>query len=333
MRKLLLFVSVTLLAWAALVVPLPLLVLSPVAAEPVASVLEMHPTSDAATHNLLYASVRLRRATIVRGLAASLDPHRDVIRQGQVVPTGVDPVQWGEQDRRVFAESLRMAAAVGMREAGLPVRIDGGGARVVGLVSGAPAEGKLQAGDVIVAANDEPVRLASDLVTAVSRVRPGDPLELAVIRGQERRTISVTVQVLPQLQQAGLGVSVGTVDQRIDLPIPVDVEEGVNIGGTSAGLMMALAVYDRVEPGDLTRGRVIAGTGTVDSSGRVGRVGNIREKVRGAQLAGASIFLVPEKQAEEARAVAPKEMTIIRVASVRDAITALQAPSAGGTAG
>ncbi len=326
MRKLLLFVSVTLLAWAALVVPLPLLVLSPVAAEPVASVIEMPPTSDEATAHLLYVSVRLRRATIVRGLTASLDPHRDVIRQRQVVPTGVDPVQWGEQDRRVFAESLRMAAAVGMREAGLPVLIDGSGARVVGLLPGAPAEGKLRAGDVIVAANDEPVRLASDLVTAVTRVRPGDALQLAVMRGEERLTIDVTVRVLPQLEHAGLGLSVATLDQRIELPIPVNVEEGVNIAGTSAGLMMALSVYDRVEPSDLTRGRVIAGTGTVDSSGRVGRIGNVAEKVRGAELAGASVFLVPDKQAEEARAASRGEMAVIAVATVRDAISALQTP-------
>ncbi|MDQ4131134.1 MAG: PDZ domain-containing protein [Actinomycetota bacterium] len=329
MRKLLLFVSVTLLAWAALVVPLPLLVLSPVAAQPVASVIHMPPAADEATNNLLYTFARASQATIVSGLAAWPDPYRDVVAQRQLVPEGVDPEQWAEQDRQAFAESLRMAAAVGMREAGLPVVVDGSGARVVGLLPGAPAEGKLRAGDVIVAANGEPVRLASDVVTAVARVQPGESLELAVIRGEERVTVAITVRVLPQLQQAGLGVSVVTVDQRIDLPIPVEVEEGLNVGGSSAGLMMALAVYDRVERGDLTRGRVIAGTGTVDSSGRVGRVGTIREKVRGAQLAGASIFLVPEKQAEEARAAAPEEMTIVRVGHVRDAISALQAPDAG----
>lgn len=333
MRKLLLFVAAVLLAWSALVVPLPLLVFSPVPAPPVTSVLDMPPTPHEITGKLLFTFVKVNPVTVVSGLAAWPDPYQDVILQGQLVPTGVNPEQFVELERREFAESVRTAAAVGMREAGLPVRIDGGGARVIGLVAGAPAEGELQAGDVIIAANDEPVRLATDLVTAVTHVQPGEPVQLTVIRGEERLSVAVTVAVLPQLGKAGIGVAVGTVDERIDLPIPVDVAEGVEVGGTSAGLMMALAVYDRLEPTDLTRGRVIAGTGSVGSSGRVADIGGMGEKVRGAQLAGATIFLAPANQMADARAAAPEEMTVIGVANVREAILALQAPDPGGTSG
>ncbi|MDP8927449.1 MAG: PDZ domain-containing protein [Actinomycetota bacterium] len=333
MRKLLLIVSLALLAWAALVVPLPLLVLSPVPAQPVTSVFDMPIPPDEVLGKLLFTVVQVRPATAVTGLAAWPDPYRDVIVQGQVVPAGVDPEQFAEHQRRVFAESLRIAAAVGMREAGLPVNVDGDGARVLGLLPDAPAEGELQTGDVIIAANGEPVRLASDLVAAVAQVRPGDAVRLTVLRDEERLTVDVPVRILPQLDQAGLGVAVSTVDQRIDLPIAIDVEAGNDIGGASAGLMMALAVYDRVEPGDLTGGRVIAGTGTVDSSGRVGRISGVAEKVRGAQLAGARIFLAPDKQAEEARRAATEEMAVIGVDNVRDAIGALKAPKSGGTSG
>lgn len=333
MRKLLLVVSLTLIAWSAVVVPLPLLVFHPTPARSVASVLDMPSTPDELTGELLFTVVEVGPASAFTALVAWPDPYRDVILQGQLVPTGMDPDQFLEHQRMQFAASVRIAAAVGMREAGLPVRVDGGGAQVVGLIPGAPAAGKLQAGDVIVAANGEPVRLASDLVTAVARVQPGEPVQLTVLRGEERLTVVVTVAQLPRLEQVGLGVRVGTVDERIDLPLPVDVQEDSDIGGESAGLMLALAVYDRADPGDLTRGRVIAGTGTVDSSGRVGRISGMPEKVRGAQLAGATMFLAPDKQWEEAHTAAPEGMTVIGVADVREAISALQAPGFGGTSG
>src|SRR2546423_9216562 len=45
------------------------------------------------------------------------------------------------------------------------------------------------------------------------------------------------------------------------------------------------SVYDLASPVDLARGRVVAGTGTIDLDGRVGEIGGIAEKVVGARRA------------------------------------------------
>ena len=65
--------------------------------------------------------------------------------------------------------------------------------------------------------------------------------------------------------------------------------------------MMALSVYALASGEDLTHGRVVAGTGSIDVNGTVGPVGGVAEKVVGAEKQGATIFLVPTSEAADAR--------------------------------
>jgi PDZ domain-containing protein len=103
----------------------------------------------------------------------------------------------------------------------------------------------------------------------------------------------------------------------------VDVDTG-QIGGPSAGTMMALAIYDRLTPGDLTGGHRVAGTGTIDScSGEVGPIGGIREKVAAAQAGGMQIFLTPAADAADARK-ASDGMKIVAIKSFDDAVDYLE---------
>ncbi len=83
--------------------------------------------------------------------------------------------------------------------------------------------------------------------------------------------------------------------------------------GGSAGLMLALSVVDAFRDADLTRGRDIAGTGTIARDGTVGRVLHIDLKARAAERAGADLFLVPAAQLAEAR----RAVTSLPVAAVR----------------
>ena len=83
-------------------------------------------------------------------------------------------------------------------------------------------------------------------------------------------------------------------------PFEIEIASG-DVGGPSAGLMFALGLYDTLTPGDLTGGRTIAGTGTIDLEGEVGGIGGIVDKVVGAERAGASVFLVPAENRASCR--------------------------------
>jgi PDZ domain-containing protein len=101
------------------------------------------------------------------------------------------------------------------------------------------------------------------------------------------------------------------------------------IGGPSAGLMFALGIIDKARAEDLTGGRVIAGTGTIDDAGAVGPIGGIPQKLRGAKAAGATYFLVPADNCAEATRNAVPGLPMARVSTLPEALTALRAIAAG----
>jgi PDZ domain-containing protein len=108
----------------------------------------------------------------------------------------------------------------------------------------------------------------------------------------------------------------------------IDFNISSRIGGSSAGMMFALAIYDRLTPGQLTGGKHIAGTGTIEVDGSVGPIGGIRQKTIGAASGGATIFLAPAKNCADAMLDADRQgrvhgMQVVRVVTFKEAITAL----------
>jgi Lon-like protease len=145
-----------------------------------------------------------------------------------------------------------------------------------------------------------------------------------VDRGGERVAVTVVAGRLPGLEQAGMGITSQTIEEEVVLPVAVDLVDQNRIGGPSAGLMIALTVYDLVAEEDLATGRRIAGTGTIDANGTVGRVGSVREKTIAAIADGFEVLLVPASQAADARAAADGALEVIGVATIDDAIAALR---------
>ena len=97
-----------------------------------------------------------------------------------------------------------------------------------------------------------------------------------------------------------------------------------NLGrGPSAGLLLALGIYDKLTPGSLTGGRFIAGTGTLEPTGAVGPIGGIQQKIVAAQDAGAQVFLVPSDNCADAKSVASKHLVLARVSTFSQALAVL----------
>lgn len=322
MRVLLYLLSAVLLVLSAILVPMPLLRFSPARATPVLDAIEVAGDVDEPTGALLLTTVAVDQPTVSDAIGALFDPFEDISRREEVIPPDVDEREFFETQRDIFDESVRVAAAVGLRLAGRDVAISGR-ARIVEVIPGGPASGELQPGDVVVRAEGQRIALASELQAVTTAASAGEALDLVVIRDGERVEVAVEVGTIPGSDATGLGVLVETRDQRIELPRDITIEDRSNIGGPSAGLMIALTVFDLFDPADLTRGRVIAGTGTVTVTGRVGPIGGIAEKVEGARLSGADVFLAPASQAAAAQRVAPEGLEVVSVETVEDAVAAL----------
>jgi hypothetical protein len=126
--------------------------------------------------------------------------------------------------------------------------------------------------------------------------------------------VAVDLAVSPNSRDAIVGFDSGA--GAVPMP-PVDTQ---GLTGPSGGLMLALAFTDRLNQGDLTGGRRIAGTGTIDWDGTVGEIGFVGYKVRAAAAAGATVFFAPLGNFDEARRAAPPALRIVPVGSFVDAV-------------
>lgn len=310
------------LAVAAVTLPLPLLVMAPGPVIPATQALAAVDAVDEVTGELLATTVVFRQPSPAGAVQALIDDRLALVRRSELLTPGVEPAEFAEAQRHLFRESVRVAAAVGLRHAGHEVQVSGEGAEVLAVMPGAPAQGLLQPGDVVVAVGGDEVSLASELALRVAGSRPGETLAVTVQRGDDMLVLQLRTARLPETGEVGVGVVVTTVNQQISLPVDLEVVEDLPVGGPSAGLMVALAVFELYEPADLTAGRVLAGTGTVDLAGRVGPVAGVAQKAAAAEQAAADIFLVPATEAETARR-ATGSMRVVPVATVGEAISLL----------
>ena len=98
--------------------------------------------------------------------------------------------------------------------------------------------------------------------------------------------------------------------------------------GPSGGMMMALTTYTYLTGIDLTNGKKVVGTGTIDMDGNVGDIGGVKYKLIGAVKNKADIFLVPNgENYEEAIKIKQEKgykIKIIGVSNIKEAINKLK---------
>lgn len=336
MRRVLYALSVLIVGWAVFTVPLPLLVTAPADATPICddnsctrtdddvSIITVQGPVQPFDGEYLLTTVSVFPTTTSGAVDAWLDPYEDVSRREQLIPSGIDTDEFFETQRQVFEESVQVAAAVGLRAAGKDVTIEGDGARVVEVIPGSAADGKLRSGDVIVQANGEQIELASQLAALTQELGRGEEITLQVERNGSTERVTLETAPIPGTSSSGVGVFIETVNQQITFPQGIEVTDRSGIGGPSAGLMLALTVYDLFNDADLLDGRIVAGTGTIGLNGQVGPIGGIEKKVRGAVASDADVFLAPASQFEAARSAAPEDLRVVAVETFQDALDALQ---------
>jgi Lon-like protease len=152
----------------------------------------------------------------------------------------------------------------------------------------------------------------------------GDELTLTVRHAGGEREVTVTLAAFGGVDEPRLGVAIETAVDELRLPFEIALDPGVRIGGPSAGLMVALTIYDLLSAEDLLAGRTVVGTGSLDADGRVGPVGGVPEKMLAAAEFGADVVLVPALQFDEALTTAPEDLVVIGVGDLDEALDALR---------
>jgi Lon-like protease len=237
------------------------------------------------------------------------------------------PSQLNQANQVDMRDSTQTAVVVALHRLGYQIDVASLGAEVREVGAHTPADGHLQPGDVVTALDGTPTTTSAALVTEIRKRRVGDVGRLAVQSPTGAiRTETIRFGHSPPDQgapHAFIGVTTSTKSKPQKLPFDVTINAG-SIGGPSAGLAFTLGVIDELSQGDLTGGRTIAATGTIEPDGSVGPVGGVAQKTAAVRQAGAVAFLVPHDEYNEALKHAGPHLKILEVRTLEQALSALR---------
>jgi PDZ domain-containing protein len=301
------------------VVELPLFVEAPGRTRSVLPLIDVDGTATYESEGrLLMTTVNLGRVNAFEAVAAWVDPQAVVIPERVIIPPGQSDQEYERASRSQMDQSKIAAVAVALELLTDYPDEHGPGVIVRDVLGGAPAEGRLFPGDLITHVNGSPLADVDQLRDAIG-AGEGSTVTLQVrpIEGGAASTVEVRPTRVEGVDRPVIGIA--TV---VNFQYRVDIQSGT-IGGPSAGLLWALGVIETLTPEDLTGGRVIAVTGTVDLEGRVGTVGGVRHKVVGAEDAGAEVFLLPRGDMADARGAGDR-IELVPVDTVEQALRYLE---------
>jgi PDZ domain-containing protein len=259
--------------------------------------------------------------TLFAALGKWLSGRYALVPREEIFPPNRTEDQVQQEQAKAFQDSEAFAETAALAYLKYPMRVI-----VNRVLTNAPAQGKLEPGDRLIAVNGRPVSGADQVREALADTRPGQVVEVRYHRGPATSTAMITLGGRDDRQSGFLGVEPAN---EPDVPFNIKISLG-DVGGPSAGLMFALAIVDKLTPGELNGGQFVAGTGEITSEGQVGPIGGIPFKMVAAREAGATTFLVPADNCVEAAQRTPEGLRLVKVGTLTDAVQALDTLRTGG---
>lgn len=188
----------------------------------------------------------------------------------------------------------------------------------------------LKVGDEVISLDNIKYKSQSEIARSLDEKNPGQIVSIKVLRSGSQ---IIEEQIKLSAREDGSAyIGIG-ITNKYDFPFEVKIQLK-ETGGPSGGLIFALGIIDKLTEQDLIRSRNIAGTGTISTSGQVGPIGGIAEKIIGAEKAGVQVFFTPVQNCAELVDIdqilknkGPKGMKIVPVATLSEAVSILNMPN------
>ena len=277
--------------------------------------------------SLYQLTVRRDEANVLIYIWSLVNDSYDLYPREVILPDGVTPKELSEISIQNMRTSENVAIAVALKNVGYEISSKGDGVAVVGILDDSPVKDKLKKGDLLNSINNKNISSATEFISTLRTYSIGETVSIGLLREIDgnKKTLTIETTLIEHVEYEGepmVGFLATTVNERFDFPFEIDIKTG-NVGGPSAGLMMALNVYNNLIPEDLTNSMIVAGTGTIEIDGSVGPVGGIKQKVIAAKKAGAELILVPVANFDEAKIFETEETAVVAVDSFSEALSVI----------
>lgn len=255
------------------------------------------------------------RLTWLDAMRTLIDDSVHILPSSFLYPESTSSEDIANEGQQMFASSESNAIAAAMSFLGIKTEYS---LLVAQIDKGKPADGFLKPGDILKEFNGEEVTSFETILSSMKDVKPGAKIDVTVLRGTELLTFNFETYENDE-GRAVIGINVYS---EVDPPMDIDVHLK-DVGGPSAGLNFTLTIIEKLTSRDYTKGRTIAVTGEISPEGKVGPIGGLPQKIRGAIDSGASIMIIPIDNCANVPDDYSGEMRIVPVEDLRGAIGAL----------
>lgn len=277
-----------------MIIPTSFYIEEPGKAMDVEPMIEIESSEEEVDGSYMLTTVMLKRATLLGLVTNIFDPFQDVYTSDELLGDVEDYDMYLELQDIMMESSKQTAVEAAYNVAGHPVERDYLGVYVVNVIEESSFSDDLQTGDVLTQVNGENFENVEEFMDFVNTLEVGEDVTIHYVRGGQEYETQGELILLEETGLPGIGVSI-TDYSTIDVEPEVEINAG-QIGGPSAGFMFALHIYSELENPGLPQGQKIAGTGTINSEGEIGRIGGIHKKVVAAEEEGVKIFFAPDDE-------------------------------------
>lgn len=270
--------------------------------------------------NMSYVS--LRKGTIPVVLLSYVVPNWDLKKEKDVASSNSSVDDLIRLEKIYMQTSIDNATLVAYQKAGKSVDIKSSSNHVVYIDKKSNTD--IQKYDVLVSAEEEKIEDINDLRSIINQHQAEDNIKLQVLRNGKKR--NCTAKIYDDNGTLKIGIAfITTYEYNTDPKISIKTKSSES--GSSGGLMLALAIYNKLNDDNITKGYKVVGTGTIEKDGKVGAIDGVKYKLLGASKNHGDIFLCPKENLEEAKKVKEKynlSIPVFGVSTFDEALSILE---------
>ena len=264
--------------------------------------------------NMLY--VTEYEATVPTYLLSLVIPNWDLERISEQQISNETPEDIYNRNRLMLENSVDNAIYVAYTNSNKEIKVKS----KKNIVIATTKNNGLNIGDEVLEINGKEIENIEEIRNIIQNSAVNKKLLFKVLRNNKEEDIQV--KVIKQNSKKMIGAVI-TTDYDYELDPKIKLKFRSSESGSSGGMMLALSIYTKINDQDIIKGRKIAGTGTIDYEGNVGKIDGIKYKIMGAHKDNMDIVLVPKENYKEAISVAEKnhyKLKIVKVETFKDVI-------------
>ena len=278
------------------VMPLPYYIEMPGTAEDLKEHVEVNGEKDPNKGSYMLTTVGIQRATPFSFMLSYFNPLHEIVSKKEMMGSSSSK-EYDQMQDYYMKTSQNLASKVALDLVDKPYEIDYQGIYVMSVNEKSDFYGKLEVGDTVSKLDGKKIPSSQELIDTIKSKQVGDKVTLTVLDDNKTKDITGTLIEMEETKLPGIGISLVDHTELVSDDTITFKTDG--IGGPSAGLMFTLELYTLLSDKDLRQNLNIAGTGTINADGQVGRIGGIDKKVVAAENAGADIFFAPNDEISE----------------------------------